>query len=40
MFDYKIMENSIESLSDDVLLEIFEYLNGDSLKNAALVCKK
>lgn len=30
----------MEMLSDDVLLEVFEYLDGKMLKNAALVCKK
>lgn len=34
------MESPIETLSDDALLEIFEYLDPKSLKNASLVCKK
>lgn len=34
------MEVSIDLISNDVLLEVFEYLDGKSLKTAALVCKK
>lgn len=34
------METTIESLSDDVRLEIFEYLDAKSLRSATLVCKK
>lgn len=34
------MELVIEKLSDDVLMEVFALLDGKSLKNAALVCKK
>lgn len=30
----------MENLSDDVLLEVFEFLDAKTLKNAALVCKK
>jgi hypothetical protein len=34
------MESPIEVLSDDVLLEVFEFLDAKSLKKAALVCRK
>lgn len=30
----------MENLPDDVLLEVFEYLDARTLKSAALVCKK
>lgn len=34
------MESPIEKLSDDVLLEVFEFLDPKSLKKASLVNKK
>lgn len=34
------MKLTIENLSDDVLLEVFEYLDAKSMKCAVLVCKK
>lgn len=33
------MVTSIENLSEDVLLKIFDYMDGKTLKNATLVCK-
>ena len=33
------MKSTIEKLSDDVLLEVFTFLDGKSLKSASLVCK-
>lgn len=34
------MDTEIEELSECLLLEIFTYLDGNSLKSASLVCKK
>lgn len=34
------VSNAIEDLSTDILLEIFGYLDGKSLKKSALVCKR
>lgn len=33
-------ETTIEKLNEDVLLEIFEYLNGSELNLCATVCKR
>ncbi|CRL05022.1 CLUMA_CG018400, isoform A [Clunio marinus] len=33
-------ESGLNVLSDDVMLNIFEYLNSKTMKTATLVCKK
>lgn len=34
------VDNWLDSLPDEVLLEIFNYFNATSLKNLSFVCKK
>lgn len=39
-FKPDLLESPIAKLSDDVLLQVLELLDGKSMKNAALVCRK